>query len=91
MTDEQIAGSGLLECIDDAYLARGDWMPLVQAFADAVRAAERERWRALAQRLAHEGNARGLEGLQVRCTVSESGSVVSWEVVSCAAPPATAA
>jgi hypothetical protein len=38
-----VDGSGLLDCIDDAYQARGDWMPAVQAFADAVRAAERER------------------------------------------------
>ncbi|MEY2875280.1 MAG: hypothetical protein RLZZ373_2651 [Pseudomonadota bacterium] len=47
--------------------------------ADAI-AAEREKWRELAQRVAHEGNARGLEGLKVRCTIGESGAVVSWEV-----------
>ena len=35
--------AGLLACVDDEYLKRGDWAPLVQAFADAVRAAERER------------------------------------------------
>ena len=42
--------------------------------------AESEKWRELAQRMAHQGNARGLEGLKVRCTISEAGSVVSWEV-----------
>ena len=50
---------------------------------DAVRellAADRAKWRELAQRVAHQGNARGLEGLAVRCTVSESGAVVSWDV-----------
>ena len=55
--------------------------PLVTlAQAEAMVSAERERWRDLAQRLAHQGNARGLEGMAVRCTISESGAVVSWEV-----------
>lgn len=39
-----VEGSGLLECIDDAWQERGDWMPLVQAFADLVQAAERQRF-----------------------------------------------
>lgn len=42
--------AGLLACIDDEYLKRGDWRPLVQAFADAVRAAERERCIAVVQK-----------------------------------------
>jgi hypothetical protein len=46
-----LESSGLLACIDDAYLDRGDWQPLVQAFADAVSAAERERSEVLRQAL----------------------------------------
>ena len=38
-----VGATGLLACVDDAYQERGDWAPLVQAFADAVQAAERER------------------------------------------------
>lgn len=41
---------------------------------------ERKHWRGLAERVAHQGNARGLEGLAVRCTISKTGAVVSWEV-----------
>jgi hypothetical protein len=46
-----VQSSGLLECIDDAYIERGDWMPLVMAFADAVQSAERESMRKDAERL----------------------------------------
>ena len=50
------------------------------AYAVAALAAERERWRDLAQRVAQQANQRGLEGLTMRCTVSETGAVVSWEM-----------
>lgn len=49
--------SGLLDCIDDAYLERGDWQPLVAAFAEAVQSAERERCAKLCDSTA--GNHRG--------------------------------
>ena len=45
---------------------------------DAVEAAERERWRGIAHRVAADANRYGLEGLRMRCTISESGGLVSW-------------
>ena len=46
MSDEEIERlarkAGLLECIDDAYLARGDWLPEAREFASLVQSAERE-------------------------------------------------
>ena len=35
--------AGLLECIDDAYLARGDWLPEAREFASLLQSAERDR------------------------------------------------
>ena len=35
--------AGLLECIDDAYLARGDWLPEAREFAILLQSAERGR------------------------------------------------
>jgi hypothetical protein len=35
--------TGLADCIDDAYYERGDWLPLVRAFARAVLAAAQEK------------------------------------------------
>ena len=52
----------------------------IRLYAVQCVAADRAKWRELAQRVAHQGNARGLEGLAVLCTISESGAVVSWEV-----------
>ena len=47
MSDEELERlarkAGLLECIDDAYLARGDWMPEAREFASLAQSAERER------------------------------------------------
>ncbi len=47
MSDEEIERlarkAGLLECIDDAYLARGDWLPEAREFASLLQSAERER------------------------------------------------
>ena len=47
MSDEEIERlarkAGLLECIDDAYLARGDWLPEAREFAELAQSAERER------------------------------------------------
>lgn len=31
-----IRQSGVLECIDDCYVDRGDWLPLMEKFAEAV-------------------------------------------------------
>lgn len=68
---------------------KAEWLADAAYFKAAVKAlddrahaiaAEREKWRELAQRVAHQANARGLEGLAVRCTISETGAVVSWEV-----------
>ena len=51
--------AGLLECIDDAYLARGDWLPEAGEFVSLLQSAERERCakylRDAAERLAPEG------------------------------------
>ena len=63
MSDEEIERlarkAGLLECIDDAYLARGDWLPEAREFASLLQSAERERCakylRDAAERLAPEG------------------------------------
>ncbi len=63
MSDEEIERlarkAGLLEVIDDAYLARGDWLPEAREFAELVQSAERERCaqylRDAAERLAPEG------------------------------------
>jgi hypothetical protein len=46
----------------------------------AVRKAERESWRALAHRVAADANRYGCEGLKMRCTISDTGALVSWEV-----------
>jgi len=35
--------AGLMWFIDDAYLARGDWLPKAREFASLVQSAERER------------------------------------------------
>jgi hypothetical protein len=35
--------AGLLDVIDDAYLARGDWLPEAREFAELLQSAERER------------------------------------------------
>ena len=47
MSDEELERlarkAGLLECIDDAYLARWDWLPETRAFAELVQSAERGR------------------------------------------------
>ena len=47
MNDEEIERlarkAGLLECIDDAYLARGDWLPEAGEFVSLLQSAERER------------------------------------------------
>ena len=67
MSDEEIERiarkSGLLECIDDAYLARGDWLPEAREFASLLQSAELElveaeqeakktaEWRRFAERL----------------------------------------
>ena len=58
----------------------GQMRVYARAYGAACAAAERAYWRDLAQRVAHQGNERGLEGLKVRCSVSESGGLVSWEV-----------
>ena len=46
MSDEELEhmarSAGLLEVIDDAYLARGDWLPEAREFASLVQSAERE-------------------------------------------------
>ena len=63
MSDDEIKRlarkAGLLECIDDAYLARMDWLPEAREFASLVQSAERERCaqylRDAAARLAPEG------------------------------------
>jgi hypothetical protein len=51
--------AGLLDVIDDAYLARGDWLPEAREFAELLQSAERERCakylRDAAARLAPEG------------------------------------
>ena len=51
--------AGLIGFIDDAYLARGDWLPEAREFAELVQSAERERCaqylRDEAERLAPEG------------------------------------
>ena len=47
VSDEEIEhmarSAGLLEVIDDAYLARGDWLPEAREFAELLQSAERER------------------------------------------------
>ena len=50
------------------------------AYGTACAAAERERWRGIAHRVAADANRYGCEGLHMRCTISESGGLVSWEV-----------
>ena len=63
MSDEELEhmarSAGLLEVIDDAYLARGDWLPEAREFASLLQSAERERCakylRDAAARLAPEG------------------------------------
>ncbi len=46
MNDEEIKRlarkAGLIGFIDDAYLARGDWLPEAREFAELVQSAERE-------------------------------------------------
>ena len=51
-----VESTGLLACVDDAYQERGDWAPLVQAFADAVQSAERERCAQVCKMLAGEAD-----------------------------------
>ena len=47
MSDEELEhmarSAGLLDVIDDAYLARGDWLPEARAFASLAQSAELER------------------------------------------------
>lgn len=54
MSDELgllVERAGLLACVDEEYMKRGDWAPIVKAFADAVQAAERERCAKLCESL----------------------------------------
>ena len=46
---------------------------------EAAAAAERERWREIAHRVAADANRYGREGLRLRCTISKGGGLVSWE------------
>ena len=48
---------------------------------DAELAEERAAWRELVTRAAADANRYGLEGLHMRCTPSETGQLLSWEVV----------
>ena len=41
---------------------------------------ERAKWREVALRVAKQANAYGREGLTMRCTISDTGSIVSWEM-----------
>ena len=61
-----VESTGLLECIDDAYQARGDWKPIVAAFAGAVQAAERRRFAALC-RAAQPAGGRQWDEAHVAC------------------------
>ena len=47
----------------------------------AAFAAERQQWREVVTRAAADANRYGLEGLAMRCTASETGQMLSWEVV----------
>ena len=51
-----------------------------ERFATAVVDEERERWRAIAHRVAADANRYGREGLRMHCTISDNGGLVSWEV-----------
>ena len=51
-----------------------------EEYAAMAVAAERERWSGIAHRVAADANRYGCEGLHMRCTISESGGLVSWEV-----------
>ena len=73
MSDEELEhmarSAGLLEVIDDAYLARGDWLPEAREFASLVQSAERERCaeetkklRAFAQAIMEAWPEGGIEG-----------------------------
>ena len=51
-----------------------------EEYAAVAVAAERARWSVIAHRVAADANRYGLEGLRMRCTISESGGLVSWNV-----------
>lgn len=44
--------------------------------------AERVAWRELVMRATAHANRYGIEGLHMRCTPSETGQVLSWEVIN---------
>ena len=59
------------------------WRLLIEAiktFAAGEVEAERAKWHGIATRVSYEGNRYGCEGLSMRCTISTSGELVSWEV-----------
>lgn len=67
--------------VSDAEFVRssydsGEFVPL---YGPEAQAAERERWREIAHRVAADANRYGREGLRLRCTISKGGGLVSWE------------
>lgn len=62
---------------DDAY----DEGTLQPFYDRTTLKAERERWRALVQRIAADANRYGREGLAMRCVVNEAGDLISWQSV----------
>ena len=63
-----------------AHVAMARIWAAVEEDADEL-AAERAVWRDLVTRAAADANRYGLEGLVMRCTPSETGMLLSWEVV----------
>ena len=63
-----------------SFAALGYSADQMRAYAAEQVAAERDRWRGIAHRVAADANRYGCEGLRMRCTISEGGGLVSWEV-----------
>ena len=53
---------------------------MLEDFAKRIAAIEAEKWRAIAHRVAADANRYGCEGLKMRCTISDNGGLVSWDV-----------
>lgn len=72
--------------LSDYFLSDGSRQSLaytadqLEAYAARAVDAASARWRGIAQRVATDANRYGCEGLRMRCTISASGCVVSWEV-----------
>jgi hypothetical protein len=62
-------------------LAAEAGVPVEPLYDQAALDAEREKWRGIVARAAADANRYGLEGLVMRCSASETGQMLSWEVL----------